>query len=494
MKVTLISPYSDITSLGIRIISSLLRREGFSTQIVFLSNRAADQSEESDFIYRYNKFVLEQVINICSDSHIVGISLMTNYFERGIQITKALKENLRMPVIWGGIHPTIRPEESLIYADMVCVGEGEYAILELAEKMERGKSYHNIQNLWFKYNGNIIKNPPRPLIQDLDSLPFPDFDIKTHHILEEDKLLPMDQSLLRNALSRCVTSSHMNLITYQTMATRGCPHSCSFCCNSNLKNMYSGQRYVRRRSIDNIIKELLYVKEHFDFIQAVWFSDDSFFAASNEEIKEFSQIYKRKINLPFFCLGSPSTINEAKIEYLVEAGLRCIQMGIQTGSKRISKEVYNRNVSNEKVINTAQIINKYKSKIMPPLYDFILESNYETEDDILETLKLILKLPRPYHLQLFTLIFYPGTELYVRAKRDGIIYDEQEQIYRKRYRLRQNTYLNLIFSLVRYNNIPKFILRLLINKRVVNILNKKSLDRIYKFVFGLGRRLRRAFT
>ncbi len=483
MKITLISPYPDIASLGIRIFSSLLKKEGFNTQVIFLPNIAAEESKESQFVCQYDQAVVEELIQICSDSHLVGISLMTNYFDGAVQITNSIKENLKkIPVIWGGIHPTIRPEECLNYADIVCVGEGEYALLELARKVSEGESYHEIRNLWLKKNGSIVRNPLRPLFQDLDSLPFPDYDLKSHYILEKDRIHSLDESLLQKALTRSSISRYMNMVAYQTISTRGCPHKCTYCCNNTLKYLYEGQRFVRRRSVINIIDELLQVKKRFSFIEAFWFSDDSFFATNDDAIKRFSQIYKDKIGLPFFCLGSPTTINEKKVEYLVDAGLHCIQMGIQTGSRRVYEEIYNRRMSNQQVLNSARIINKHKSRLLPPLYDFILDCDYETESDMLATLRLILKLPRPYRLQLFSLVLYPGTKLYNRAKKDGIIYDDKWQIYRKRYHLRRQTYINLVFSLAR-NNFPKFILRLLINERIVKFLNKKSLDKIYGIIF-----------
>jgi len=492
MKITLISPYPDIASLGIRIISSLLKQEGFTTNLIFLPNITAEKREESQFVYLYDQSVMEELIEISGDSHLVGISLMTNYFEGVVQITKALKENLGIPIIWGGIHPTIRPKECLDYADIVCVGEGEHGLLELAHKLNKGEGYYHIKNLWFKKDGHIIKNPLRPLIQDLNSLPFPDYDLESHYILEENRIHPLYESLFKKALARGSISRYMNMVAYQTMATRGCPHKCTYCCNNTLRNLYPRQNYVRRRSAGNIIDELVQVKEKFSFIQAFWFSDDSFFATNDEEIKQFSQIYKEKIGLPFFCLCSPTTINERKMDYLIEAGLCCIQMGIQTGSRRVCEEIYQRRISNQQVINAARIINKYKSKLLPPLYDFILDNHYETESDVLSTLNLILKLPRPNRLNLFALILYPGTPLYDQAKADGLIYDDTGQIYRKRWYQHQKTYLNLAFSLVK-NDLPKFIFKVLINKKIVKILNRKSLNKVYGFIINLAKLVKNVF-
>lgn len=491
-KITLISPYPDITALGIRGMSSLLKQEGFETQLIFLPNHAAENSKEAQFVYLYEQAVLDELIELCEDSSLVGFSLMTNYFEGAVQITNALKSSLQVPVVWGGIHPTIRPEECLDYADIVCIGEGEHALLELARSLKTGNDYHGIENLCLKKNGTMIQNKLRPLIQDLDSLPFPDFDLDSQYILEEKKIRPMNEARLQKAMAGGSISSHLNMVAYQTMTTRGCPHKCTYCCNSTLRNLYHGQRYVRRRTAQHIIDELLQITTKFLFIQAVWFSDDSFFAASDKEIEQFSQIYKEKIKLPFFCLGSPTTINEKKMASLVDAGMLCIQMGIQSGSERVCKEIYRRRISNHNVNKAAHIINQYKAVLRPPLYDIILDNDYETEADILDSLNLIIKLPRPYRLQLFSLVLYPGTELYNRAKAEGLIRDDREQIYRKRYRSRQRTYLNLVFSLLRNGlPIPRSILKILIHKHVVRILNRRYINRLYGIAFDLGRWVRK---
>ena len=493
MKISLISPYPDITSLGIRIISSLLKREGFETQLIFLPNITAEMRKGGEFRYLYAHNVLRGVVELCVDSDLIGISVMTNYFEGAVQLTKAIKANLGINVIWGGIHPTIRPGECLKYADVVCLGEGEYALLEMANRLRNGEDYSRTQNLWCKRHGHIVKNSLRPLIQDLDSLPFPDYDLDSHYILAENAIRPMDEALLQRALARGSISRYMGMAAYQTMTSRGCPHRCSYCCNDTLKGLYQGEKFVRRRSVDNIIAEMLQVKKRLPFVKAFWISDDSFFATTDSEIRKFSEAYKKKIGLPFFCLGSPTTINEKKVEYLIDAGLRCIQMGIQTGSKRICKEIYHRGFSNEQVLRIAKTLNRYKKKILPPLYDFILDNDYEKECDILETLNLILNLPRPYRLQLFSLVLYPGTELYAKAKRDGLIYDDRSQIYRKRYHLGKKTYLNLILSLTR-RNFPISLIRALANERMVKIFSRSSFDKIFCFAFDFSRRLKKAVT
>ena len=170
--------------------------------------------------------------------------------------------------------------------------------------------------------------------------------------------------------------------------------------------MYEGQKYLRKRSPQHVVEEIERIVKEYDFIEGVQISDDSFFVLTSEEMETFSKLYKEKIGLPFRCLGSPSTITEEKLSFLVDAGMYEIQMGIETACER-TKKIYRRSTPNEIVLRAAQSINKFKGRVTA-IYDFILDNPYETNEDIVETLEFILKIPRPFHLQLFSLIFFPA--------------------------------------------------------------------------------------
>jgi coproporphyrinogen III oxidase-like Fe-S oxidoreductase len=146
---------------------------------------------------------------------------------------------------------------------------------------------------------------------------------------------------------------------------------------------------------------------------------------------DFAKQYKERIGDPFYLLGSPGTITEEKYAALVDAGLHCIQMGIEHGSKRIQKLMRRSTMGNEKILRSAEIIAKYTDRTAPPQYDIIYDLPYETMADKLDTLRLIVQLPKPYKLQVFSVIFYPGTSLHTIAMRDGLINDERSEIYDK---------------------------------------------------------------
>lgn len=487
MKVSLISPYPDITAFGLRTISACLRKAGHQTRMFFLPDPRGNNYLEG-IEKRYPDHVLEELAGLCNDSDLIGITVMTNFFEGAVQITKSLKEKLSTPVMWGGIHPTIRPEESLGFADIVCIGEGDEAITELLEEMDQGRDYHKVKNFWFRKNGGgQVQNDIRPLNQDLDTIPAPDYSLDDSYFLYNSALCKLDKKLLQKAIAMEGVAIRKNV--YQTMTSRGCPHSCTYCCNSSFRSLYKGQRYVRMRSSKHLIAELVHMKKEVGTLEYIWFSDDSFFARSLEEIKEFCALYKEKVALPFFCLGSPLTVTEEKMEALVDAGLNNIQVGIESGSGKMQALFNRKSMSNDRMLNVARIINKYRDRMLPPRYDLILDVPYETDEDKVDTLKLITNIPKPYLLQPFSLVLYPETALYITARQDGLIRDEKKEIYNKMYSKQEESYLNLLIIMSKNGNFPHLLLQALISRPVLLLFNNRLMKPINKWIFIFARKL-----
>jgi len=481
MNITLISPYPDITSFGLRTISAYLRKNGHRTRMIFIPDPYGDNLHYG--IKRYEDAVLDQVVSLCRNSDLIGMTLMTNFFDGAVQVTERIKRDLKVPVIWGGVHPTIRPEESLEHADLVCVGDGEEALLELANSMAAGRDYTATQNIWLKKSGVIVKNPVRPLTTDLDAYPVPDYSMEDHHVLFDGRIQPLTAELTRQFLERGTVSHYLHKTGYQTMTGRGCPHKCTYCINDAIKSIYGSQGYLRWRSTDHVMQELLWVKEHMPYVGFVWISDDAFFARNTAALQEFCRVYKEKIGLPFSCLASPLTVNEEKMALLVDAGMIYVQMGIQTGSAKI-QELFNRKtMSNEKVMQAVRIINKYKDRMFPPSYDFILDVPYETDQDVIDSLKLIAQFPKPFQLQPFALVLYPGTKLHDMATRDGKVLDERREVYAKSYTMREPNYLNLLMTLAKRGRFPSPLLRLLVSSPLVDILNSGLLRPFFKWFY-----------
>lgn len=483
MKITLISPYPDVTAFGLRTISAYLKKNGHTTQMIFLPDPYGDDIAPG--IARYEDHILDEAARLCSDSGLIGITLMTNFFDGAVQITKKLKSaGIKAPVLWGGIHPTIRQDESLEHADMICIGDGEDAIVELVSRMEKGEPIHNTPNIGLRHEGRIIKNRPRKLSKEIDFYPMPDYSMEGHYVMRAGSIRPLTNGLLEEILREGTVSRYLNLIGYQTMTGRGCPHQCTYCINDTLKTMYNNDSYLRWRSTAHVMEELLWVKRNMPYIGFIWISDDAFFARNMESIEEFCREYKEKIGLPFTCLASPMTISEKKMDLLVDAGLIYIQMGVESGSANIQALFNRKQMNNDRLKKAFNIINKYKEKMYPPSYDFILDVPFETDQDKIESIKLIAEIPKPFQLQPFSLVLYPGTRLYEMAKKEGLIKDETSEIYSKSYTMRAPSYLNLLITLSKGGKFPAPALKLMISRPAVLVMNSQFMSPVVKGVYS----------
>ncbi len=393
IKIALVSFLAN--SLNIRSLASYLKAHGHAVSCFFCTE-PLNISLVSSFLH----VLMEKKISL------IGISLVTDDYPSAVLLTKEIKKKLAIPVIWGGAHVNVRPDECLRHADMICLGEGEEALLELAESIPpQGRVNTNIKNIWFNSEGTVIKNELRPLVEDLDKYPFPDFDLNSQHILTERGIENFQEKHLRGE--------------YSIMTSRGCPYGCAYCYNNYRKKHYEGKgRYLRARSIENAIGELVTARKIFKSLKRINFWDDSFVARPLEEFQKFKFLYRERIGLPFFALIEPMAYDHNKIKLLRDAGLDSLQVGIQSGSSRINREIYKRFVSNDTIFAMAHSIHALGIRAV---FDIIFNNPYETKSDLRETIRMFLQFPGPLFLQGYNLIFYPGTDLTERALRDGYI-------------------------------------------------------------------------
>ncbi len=482
MRIILISPYGGITNLGLRYLSSALKRKKHDVKLVFLPRRLGKRADFDDIYSPFDPKILNDLKKICKKADLIGLSVMTPYFLRATELTNFLKKEFSAPLAWGGIHPTVEPKESLEFADFVCLGEGEEATVELMEKLEKGKNYTKTANFWFKKNDKIIRNPLRVLKQDLDSLPFPDYDLKDHFILHEGRIVKMTAELLKQYLPKIPNRKGKSLPAYPIFCTRGCPHGCSYCCNNALRALYAGQKYIRRRSVENIIKELKEIINLSPFIKGIKIEDDSFLVAPEAEIIKFANEYKKEINLPFICLSSPVNITEGKIKALVEAGMSGIQMGIQSGSDSLNKNVFNRPIKAKQIITAAKIVHKYQKFMTAPRYDIITDNPFENQKDLIGTIKILSKIPGKYILNLYSLVYYPGTALSAKVDKLGLIKNKKEAYLKDWLRIEMN-YLKFLIFANRFSffKIPSPWLKFLLAKKVVKTGQKFNF--FFSFVY-----------
>jgi len=445
LKVSFFSPFNiPYSAYSLRIIHNALKKSGIPSRVYYYP---------CDFREQYTEETLRGISKYLVDSDIIGISLFTNHFNNVALLTKYLKESgTKALIIWGGVHALIRLEECLKYADIVCVGEAEECFPQLCKKIAKREPYKGLPGFWHvdRKTKQFIKNPSC-MVEDLNKIPFALYS-DDHFLIEKDRLVPLVDT---------------EILYYRTLASRGCPFSCTYC----IKNYYNctRPRRIRYRSIENVIDELKIVKKQHNTIKYFWIDDDAFFAMNSEYIKEFSRRYKKEINKPLYVSGiTPGIVSREKIKFLINANVCSVRMGIQTGSERILK-LYKRNYNQNHVIKAMEIISSF---YLDTSLDIITDNPWETEDDTLETIKLLDKIKRRFWLNIYNLVFFPGTELYERAKKEKLITDERNEIYMMRYHAYQKNALNMTLELIGMR--AKYYLKLPI---IVKVMLKK---RLYK--------------
>lgn len=439
-KIVLISTFPDIHAYGIRVLSAILKNSGFETNLIFLN---------APFGAPYSEDVLKQVADISKDSLFVGISVMTNFFARAKQATIFLKKQLKVPVVWGGIHTAIRPEECLQYADVICIGEAENIIVPFSQNLASANSFSQMDNVWLRENGKIIKNKVAPLINNISDLPFPDYEYRNHFVIDRGRLLSMDLKSMEQYMG----------YAYQTLASRGCFYNCSYCANKFFdKNFGSANTMkIRSRKMEDVVKEFISIKKKLNYLRIFKIADDLFLALPKKEIETFCKLYEESgLRMPLDISGvHPLILSEDKFNLLIEVGLQYVRMGIQSGSERIRK-LYGRHETNSKILESANIIGKYKSRLKSIHYDFIVDNPWETPEEIKESLRLLVQIPKPYKLNIFSLTLYPGTDLYTKAKNEGIINNEFSQVYNKHYHANVViSYYNALFKIISTYKLPR---------------------------------------
>ncbi|MFH0788220.1 MAG: radical SAM protein [Pseudomonadota bacterium] len=235
-------------------------------------------------------------------------------------------------IILGGPHPTIFPQclEQTSRLNAICIGEGEYPMLELAQALEQGKDYTQIKNLWVKENGRLIENPTRPFIQDLDSLPFVDRELNDH------------QKVIDN----------WGLSQIRIMAGRGCPFNCTFCSNHRIRKLQEGG-YVRFRSADHIIEEIKRLQKRYRFNEILF--DDDICWIDRDLVHEFADRYKKEIGLPFMFSGRVEILDRDKLTKLKEAGGTRVGFGVEHGDQKFRNTVLRRNMTNKQILEVSRI-------------------------------------------------------------------------------------------------------------------------------------------
>jgi len=375
-------------NFGIGAISAYLKKNGFDVQLYYIS-----EIPQFEFL---KKIFSEYMPDL------IGFSFTSAQAQYVKQLAKMFKQISDIPIIAGGIHTIICPDEiiNIPEIDMVCVCEGELALAELLTKIAQSSNYFEIDGIWYKSNGKIIKTKNRKYIEDLDIIPFGDRDLFNYSEMYEPKIE-------KRAPYIC---------------SRGCPYDCSYCANKVVRENLRLPSKIRFHSVDYVIEELKYLVKKYE-IQYFRFDDD-ILPINMQWYENFIKKYKERINLPFSCNMRFNLINEEVLKLLVFGGCDQIQIGIESGNEEYRKQFLHRNMSQDMIIKNMKLINKYNLK----MYAFnLLGGPEEKPMQILDTIKLNA-LGNVNMVQLSIMNVYPGTYIYDYCKKNNLLYDDYDKI------------------------------------------------------------------
>ena len=409
MKIGLVNVAGRLaTGDGSRLISALLKRDGHRVTSVYLSRTEP---------LSYERAELKQLDAVFCDADIVMMGVFSSYALRAAQVSDYVHE--RWPgrlVFWGGPHCIGAPGLALRHADGICFSEGDEAVPELVRRLEQGGDWKATPNFTFRDAGRVVKNQVLPPFRDLDGLPYYDYDLEEQYLLNRN-LMPLTMERLKPRLLGYPNRTP----TLYYMASRGCPHSCSYCHNCIYHAMW-GSSPVRLIGVDRALDEIEYQIGKFGCIEFVGFSDDDFFQRSPALFEHFAKEYKRRIGLPFGVMVSARSFRRDKMDMLVDAGLTVVEMGVQSGSQRVLDEVFNRPLSIPKTKDVVAELGRYERRHgLSLILDFIIDNPWETREDVHQTVRYLLDVPPRTLLNVFFLTYFPGTPVYDRAVAEGII-------------------------------------------------------------------------
>jgi anaerobic magnesium-protoporphyrin IX monomethyl ester cyclase len=309
-----------------------------------------------------------------------------------VEVARAVKRLLEVPIVFGGPHVSAAPERAIREwsVDAVVEGEGEGALLDLIECAGQGRfGRTDVANCTFKGDPGPVRNPVRPLLADLDALPWAD---------------------KRGFYDAVPAFEH----EFYVVSRRGCPFRCSFCEYSTFPRQYPGEKPVRRRSVEHLIAELAFWKAR-GRVRKIFFWD-AIFTLDPKWMAEFAAAYRREIGIPFECYTHPQTMTRDMARYLAEAGCMMVRVGVQSVNSDTLAAV-DRKGDREKVIQTLRFLNEFD---VPYSVDHIIGLPGEGAADQLDALRFYAEV-QPKRIVTHWMTYFPGTTALDHARERGIL-------------------------------------------------------------------------
>lgn len=372
--------------IGLLSISSKLSREGYNIRII---DQRLDNNWEKTLISSL------KLNPIC-----VGITCMTGrQIESALKASQIVKKNSNCPVVWGGVHASILPYQTIQnkFIDILVLKEGEITFYELIKVLEKNKNFSKIKGLVYKKDGKINVNPEREFIKCLDLIPE-----LPYHLVDVDKY----------------SSMHIEGKSIDFVSSRGCPNKCSFCYNLR----FNKQRW-RTMSAKETIKRVKYLVEKYG-IKTIYFQDDNFFVDLERVRDILKGIIKEKLNIKWGTLGlrvdTVTRMDDEFLKLMYDSGCINVDIGAESGSDRILKLI-DKQIKIEDLLKVNRRLAKYPFIVK---YTFIIGFPGETEEENMQTVKIAQKLvkenPNAY-TPMAVYVPYPGTNMYDTALKLGFI-------------------------------------------------------------------------
>jgi len=363
-------------SIGIASLAASLQNAGHKSDIILMSH-CKDLKEE---IERFRP-------------GLIGFSALTGAHNEVLELSAFVRKETGIPTILGGPHATYYSEEIIKTdsVDYICRGEGEEALVELTNRLSRGLDTGGIPNIWSHKNGGWRKNDLGMLVEDLDTRPIPMREIYYKYGFLRD--MP---------LKRFITGI-------------GCPYPCTFCHSPLLKREYEGKgRFVRRKSVQRVIEEILAVKK-VSAIRTIHFSDDTF-TLDKGWLAEFSRRYPAEVKIPFTCNARLDSRME-DIDLLASAGCRGVQLGFESGSERVRKQYLRKFWSND---YAGKVVERFRSRGIRTLATNMIALPGETLHDSFLTVEWNSRLNFNF-ARCNVYMPFPRLDLTLIAKAEGLL-------------------------------------------------------------------------
>jgi len=388
--------------LGVQLLSAVLKEAGHETALVFEPNLFATGAIKDPKLVEFlsnDDLVVEDIL--AEDPDLVGFPIEINGFHWACEIAGRLKSRRPdLPIIMGGIHATMCPENVIARpeVDYVAVGEAELTLLELADILDGRKEGDAtaITGIWARDGeGNVIDNGVAAEPRDLDQFPY--YDKSIYY----DKLPGLG-------------------CEYMTTISRGCPYNCTFCFYNAVHDIV-GNRKVRLRTPQHVVDELVAAKALYPQMESVLFHDD-IFPVRVRWLEEFAPLYKEQVGLPFACITYPLLVTEYMADLLADAGCVSVIMGVQSLSEESRANTMARYEKNVDIFNA---IRRLRERNIFVTCDHILGTPGETLKDQDDAL-LFYSDADPSVVKPLPLTYLPKTGMTRIAIEQGVITEQDE--------------------------------------------------------------------